>query len=205
MSERAKMSRLQRRAPQQARSRVTVDAILDATARILREGGVAALNTNAISEVAGVGIGTLYGYFPNKTAILVALARRLLAEDEAAMLEASAAAPSDDVLRTVVRTLLERHRCDAAVRRAVMGVHHGQGLSSEQSSAAERTIGRLLQDGGLLRATARDNPARVFVITRAVLGVARAMIEEGEGAAAPQQIEDELVRLCRLCLSPTNS
>lgn len=62
--------------PRQARAAATVDAILEATAHILREGGLAGLTTNAVAERAGVSIGSLYQYFPGKQALLCALIRR---------------------------------------------------------------------------------------------------------------------------------
>lgn len=191
----------QRRAPRQARGRATVDAILEAAARILRREGMAALTTNRISEVAGVSIGALYGYFPDKTAILVALARQMMAQDEAAMLAAREADASADPVRLLVRSLLERHQSDAAVRRAVMSVHHAQGLGAEHSQAAQRTIARLTGD------RTDVPPARLFVLTRAVLGVARAMIEDGveDWIDAGPEVEDELVRLARLCLGPATA
>ena len=160
-----------------------MDAILDATARILRSRGIEALTTNSISEVAGVGVATLYGYFPDKIAILVALARRMMAEDEAAIVGARMAAPEEDPVRTIVRTVLDRHRLDAAVRAAVMSVHHAQGLASEHTQAAERTISRLLEHDGRTSAPSAGGPARIFVLTRAVLGVARAIAEEGHSLA----------------------
>ena len=65
-----------RRTPQQGRSKATVDAILQAAARVLVAGGYDDLQTNRIAEVAGVGIGSLYEYFPNKDSIIVALTDR---------------------------------------------------------------------------------------------------------------------------------
>lgn len=65
-----------RKIPRQGRSRATVDAILDACAEGLIGRGYDALTTNAISERAGVSIGTLYEYFPNREAIAAALAGR---------------------------------------------------------------------------------------------------------------------------------
>src|SRR5271165_1376438 len=67
-----------RKKPRQVRSEATVAAIFEATAQILHSRGGAGLNTNAIAELAGVSIGTLYQYFPNKNAILIALARQEL-------------------------------------------------------------------------------------------------------------------------------
>lgn len=67
-----------RKQPRQERSRVTVEAILEAGARILREQGYAALTTNRLAERAGVSIGSLYNFFPNREAILLAMLQRRL-------------------------------------------------------------------------------------------------------------------------------
>ncbi|HEY2710476.1 MAG TPA: helix-turn-helix domain-containing protein [Caulobacteraceae bacterium] len=66
----------QRRSPRQARSRATFEAIVEAASQILERDGAGAFNTNAVAERAGVSIGTLYQYFPDKQAILLAAARR---------------------------------------------------------------------------------------------------------------------------------
>lgn len=73
----------QRRSPKQARSRATWEAIVEAASQILERHGPEALNTQAVAERAGVSIGTLYQYFPDKQAILVAAARRELGEEAA--------------------------------------------------------------------------------------------------------------------------
>lgn len=65
-----------RKRPRQGRSAATVEAILEAAARILETSGLPALNTNAVAEKAGVSIGSLYQYFPAKEALLAALIRR---------------------------------------------------------------------------------------------------------------------------------
>jgi AcrR family transcriptional regulator len=71
------MSNLEpRKTPRQGRSKVTVDAILEACADGLSTRGYEALTTNAIAERAGVSVGTLYQYFPNREAIAAALAQR---------------------------------------------------------------------------------------------------------------------------------
>ena len=62
-----------RKTPRQARARATFAAIVDACAQLMASGGYDALTTNAISERAGVSVGTLYEYFPNREAIVAAL------------------------------------------------------------------------------------------------------------------------------------
>jgi AcrR family transcriptional regulator len=65
-----------RKKPTQARSRVTVEAILTAAARILIERGYAGMTTVAVAERAGVSVGSLYQYFPGKDALVAALFER---------------------------------------------------------------------------------------------------------------------------------
>jgi AcrR family transcriptional regulator len=65
-----------RKEPRQARSRATTDAMLDAAAHILGDRGWTGLTTNAVAEIAGVSIGSLYQYFPNKLALIEAVRRR---------------------------------------------------------------------------------------------------------------------------------
>ena len=66
----------QRKRPLQGRSRSTVDVILEAAAQVLERDGYAAATTDLIAERAGVSVGSLYQYFPNKDAILLALTQR---------------------------------------------------------------------------------------------------------------------------------
>ena len=78
-----------RKRPKQARSADTVGVIVEAAARILETQGHSSFSTNAVASKAGVSIGTLYQYFPNKDAILGALlareTARLLSGAEAAL------------------------------------------------------------------------------------------------------------------------
>jgi AcrR family transcriptional regulator len=65
-----------RKQPSQARSKAMVDTILDATARVLVERGYAKTNTNIVAELAGISVGSLYRYYPNKNALISALQER---------------------------------------------------------------------------------------------------------------------------------
>lgn len=74
-----------RKRPRQERSRATVEALLEAAAHVFERHGYAAGTTNRIAERAGVSIGSLYQYFPNKDAILVALVDEHVDEATAAI------------------------------------------------------------------------------------------------------------------------
>jgi len=62
-----------RKSPKQKRSKLTVNALLEATTRILIQEGIEGLTTNRVAEIAGVSIGSLYQYFPNKMTLIAAL------------------------------------------------------------------------------------------------------------------------------------
>jgi len=74
-----------RRKPTQTRSRETVSAVLAAAAELFATAGPARTTTNRIAARAGVSVGSLYQYFPNKEAILAALGERHAAQVEAAL------------------------------------------------------------------------------------------------------------------------
>ncbi len=66
------------RAPVQARSANTVEAIFQATVQVLIQLGIKQLTTTKVADRAGVSVGTLYQYFPNKEALLCAALERHL-------------------------------------------------------------------------------------------------------------------------------
>jgi AcrR family transcriptional regulator len=104
-----------RRKPTQVRSRLTVDAILDAVVRLLKREGHKAITTNRIAEVAGVSIGSVYQYFPNKRAIFSALHERHLNQIDRMVqgkLVEHAASPLEVLIRAMVDGMIEAHMPD---------------------------------------------------------------------------------------------
>ena len=69
-----------RKSPVQARSAASVDAILQATIQVLLQVGKERLTTTRVALRAGVSVGTLYQYFPNKSALLQAILKRHMGE-----------------------------------------------------------------------------------------------------------------------------
>jgi len=91
-----------RKNPRQARSQFTVEAILEAAARILEDEGHNAFSTNAVARRAGFSIGSLYQYFPSKDAIVGALLQR----ESALLLEGAVAALNAPTARVALRILI---------------------------------------------------------------------------------------------------
>ncbi|MBK8998718.1 MAG: TetR/AcrR family transcriptional regulator [Myxococcales bacterium] len=85
------------RAPRQKRSQETAEAIVEAAARVFAEMGLERATTNRIAEVAGVSVGSLYQYFPDKHALLTAIFVRESARLEAELLRIFSEIGLDDV------------------------------------------------------------------------------------------------------------
>jgi len=128
-SRRAPKRKNVRRRPQQLRAHQTVAAVLDAVVRILKRDGLEGVTTNRIAEVAGVSIGSLYQYFPDKRAIFAALHDRHSDQMgrlvESTMLE-HATAPLEKLVRALVEALIEAHSVDPELHELLMReVPHG--------------------------------------------------------------------------------
>ncbi len=95
-----------RKRPRQERSRATVAVILDATAQVLIRAGFDGLTTNTVADVAGVSIGSVYQYFPNKMALVSALIERHLDTVHAAVFS-ELARVRDLPLAAAVRAMIE--------------------------------------------------------------------------------------------------
>lgn len=102
-----------RKSASQERSRSTIDALLEATARILVREGYDRASTNRIAEVAGVSIGSLYQYFPSKEALVAAVIDRhtqQVSELTRNALVKMAAQPLEAAAREFVSIAIEAHR-----------------------------------------------------------------------------------------------
>lgn len=111
-----------RRIPRQSRSRALVEAILEATARVLSERGYAGTNTNLVAERAGVSVGSVYQYFPHKDSLVTALHERHAQHMHAAMVSALADSQPLDLrgkLAAIVHAWLAAHLVDPELHRVL--------------------------------------------------------------------------------------
>jgi AcrR family transcriptional regulator len=111
-----------RKRPKQSRSLATVEAILTATTHILTEDGYDQLTTNRVAERAGVSIGSLYQYFPNKDALIFALAE-YHANEMTKLAQHHLAESRDrsvlDVLRQIVKAAIAAHAVNPKLHRVL--------------------------------------------------------------------------------------
>ena len=104
-----------RKSASQERSRATVDALVEATARILVKEGFDKASTNRIAEMAGVSVGSLYQYFPGKEALVAAVSERHKQEIMQTVrgeLAEVLALPVEKGVRRIVALAVKAHRVD---------------------------------------------------------------------------------------------
>ena len=106
---------IRRRKPAQERAKVTVEAMLDAAVKLLKRGGASLITTNRIAETAGVSIGSVYQYFPNKHALFVALHERhvgLVAEVVSRRMTECTESSLEHFVESVIDGIVEAHTVD---------------------------------------------------------------------------------------------
>lgn len=111
-----------RKQASQARSRATVAALVEATARVLVRDGYDQASTNRIAEVAGVSIGSLYQYFPSKEALVVAVIERHRREIMRVVRRAMAdveTLPIKPAVRRLVAAAVDGHRVNPQLHRVL--------------------------------------------------------------------------------------
>jgi AcrR family transcriptional regulator len=111
-----------RKRASQHRSRATVDALVEATARILVREGFDRASTNRIAQVAGVSIGSLYQYFPGKEALVAAVIERHnreIMQTVRGELAEVLAKPVDEAVRKLVGVAVAAHRVDPKLHRVL--------------------------------------------------------------------------------------
>ena len=141
MPARRQAAEIKRRIPRQARAAETAETILEGAAQILEANGLAGFTTNAVAERAGVSIGTLYQYFADKNAILLALAKQQVGlglADIARALSGEIDPTPEGRVRAMVRAAIHAFRGRQRARKAVMEAVLTQGHHAELMAAGRR-------------------------------------------------------------------
>jgi AcrR family transcriptional regulator len=191
---------MKRRIPVQKRSEETVGYLYEAVARILEQGSDGRLTTNHIAETAGVSIGTLYGYFPDKSALLNSMATWEMARQQEQLqrsLNNSLPGETPDALvRYVIRAALRPFAARATVRRRLMQLLlHDTAILDAARGAQQQVL------MSLISALARRWPDRVidlsenaqYTTAAAIIGAVHIVATERPEYFETQEFEDEIV------------
>lgn len=183
--------------PRQQRSAATVEVILEAATRVLARESLEGFNTNRVAAVAGVSVGSVYQYFPNKTALVSALIdrtqaalaeslRRLLLDTEGGSLADSLHAVAALAVRQQYASPVLAAALDHEERRLPMQPHH-----KVSEDAVVRCVKRLL------RRHADELPARLpSSAARDCLVITKALVDASAGTRAtpPRDLQRRVVR-----------
>ena len=175
----------------QERSRLTVDALLEATARVLMKEGYDRASTNKIAAVAGVSIGSLYQYFPSKEALVAAVIDRHMHEMMQVVRDALikvATRPIEVAARELVSVMIDAHRVNPKLHRVLVEQTPRTGRL-ENIEAMDHEAYALVR--GYLEAhrdelDVADPDVAAFVCVTAVEAVTHAAVVRG-----PESITDE--------------
>jgi AcrR family transcriptional regulator len=185
-----------RKSPRQRRSKATVDAILAATARVLVAEGYERASTNRVARVAGVSIGSLYQYFPNKEALVLAVIARHCEEMVGLLAQAVvslADAPIPVAVRTYISTMLAMHRVDPALHRVLVQQVMHLGLEQLQAmQAATRGIVRGWLERHREDVLPEDLDMAAYVLVTMVEGLTHAALLEDPAPVDLDRLADEI-------------
>jgi AcrR family transcriptional regulator len=192
-----------RKRPRQARSRATVDTILEATARVLVKHGFDGLTTNAVSAAAGVSIGSLYQYFPNKQALVSALIDRLVEQRNAAVLAELARVkelPIADAARGVIELTIRAHTVDPELYRVLIEQVPPAGKLAkvrELSAFTHRMVAGML-NARRAELAIRDPDLTAFILVATIDAIAyRAALLQPHRLRDPQLVDEATLLVTR--------
>lgn len=162
-----------RKVPQQARSRKMVSQILEAATRVLEEDGLKGFNTNAVAEAAGISIGSLYQYFPDKDSMVAMLIHRRVKAFLLALQNVTATLDQsfEQQIRGLVEVAVEQQLTSAHLARLLDLEEMRLPLDAETQAAQSEIIGVVSQL--LERKGYRD----IAIVAQDVVAIARGMID----------------------------
>jgi AcrR family transcriptional regulator len=193
-----------RKTPVQARSTASVDAILQATIQVLLKDGKSKLTTTRIARRAGVSVGTLYQYFPNKSALLQALLKAHLDSVALAMetaCEAAHGARLAEMAEAITSAFVKAKFRDLDASVALYAVSddvEGKRLARAMHVRATKAMSTLFQTAIDKRIQEPDVVAATLL--GAMAGVSRAMLEKELSREAMATLEKELTVMLRAYL-----
>lgn len=196
MTDRRKHKISLRKQPQQARSNELIAAVLEAAVQVLEKEGASRFTTARVAEKAGVSVGSLYQYFPNKAAILFRLQSdewRQTAELWARIL-ADTDRPALERLRALVHAFL-RSECDEAKMRIALNdaapLYRDAPEARDARTSAERAFQAFMQEA-LPTAPAATRALAGDLITTTLSAVGKRFSESPRTPAQIQAYADAM-------------
>lgn len=188
-----------RKSPVQARSAASVDAILEATIQVLLSAGKERLTTTRVAARAGVSVGTLYQYFPNKSALLQAALKRHLDEVIEAVERVCREQKGQTLQRmatVLITTFLNTKMRDAKTSVALYSVSSdvdGVKMARQMGVRSNKAIVEMLKTSR--EALTKDPQAVAAVLQGAMGGVSRRLLESVTPEREFELLREELIAM----------
>ena len=195
-----KLSIKPRKTPLQDRARFTVNTILESAAHILREEGYIQLNTNYVAAKAGISIGSLYQYFPNKEAIIAELHRQHFEKARDEMNKAYQqieGLPFEAASRLLLESTIKVHQIDPELHRIISTQAPNLNLNEDDNSA--HSVRKMLEqffyaNKDSLRPNL-DIPLAAHISYQLVISVTHAAVNTEPELLKHPKFVDELLRM----------
>lgn len=189
-----------RKEPAQDRSRATVDTIMTAAAHVLVKAGYEAFTTNRVAERAGVSIGSLYQYFPNKEALLSELMKRHVMDIENGVVEMAdraASLPLPELIHVSVEQNVQSHLIDPELHRVLSEEVPRLGHLNWKTAYTKRVEARVRAVFEAKRAEiiVPDLDLAVYVVTRTVEAVVHNAVSQRPQDLKSGALAAEVTRL----------
>jgi AcrR family transcriptional regulator len=188
-----------RKSPVQARSAASVGAILEATIQVLLQVGKERLTTTRVALRAGVSVGTLYQYFPNKSALLKAALKRHLDEVTEAVEQVCQEQQGnslDQMATALITTFLEAKMRDAKTSVALYAVSSdvdGAKIVQEMGIRSNQAVAGMLRTA---KEELNSDPQVVASMLQSVMvGVSRRLLESGDSEKQFDVVRQETIFL----------
>ncbi len=186
-----------RKSPVQARSAASVDAILDGTVQVLLRVGKERLTTTRVALRAGVSVGTLYQYFPNKSALLQAVLKRHLdevAEAVERVCREQKGKPLQHMATALINAFLDAKMRDAKTSVALYSVSSdvdGAKIAQKMSIRSNKAIVAMLEAS--CEPLTKDPALVASMLQGAMGGVSRRLLESGAPEKEFDILRQELI------------
>jgi AcrR family transcriptional regulator len=189
-----------RKEPQQRRSHMTIDTIFEATIQVLLASGLDRITTIQIADRAGVSVGSLYQYFPNKRALLAAVVKRHVGEVTDATIKACRSAHGKtigEMCATMMAAFVDAKTRRPEVSRALYlpsAAVNADAIVKQESSRCAQAVHDML----ITASDARFEQAQLVsnVLIASIVGPTKAVIESGGNRATFERLKLHLIALC---------
>jgi len=194
-----------RKSPSQDRAKATVDALLDATQKVLVKEGYDGTTTNKIAAKAGVSVGSLYQYFDSKDQLVIAVGER---HHEQLMAVLALAAtdigdkPLPVIVDTIIGAMLDAHAVDPELHRVLTEQIPADIIMRRIEEDGETFLRAILDDQRSKIRNDIDVDAAIFILVHATEGVTHAATLGDTSKLKDKRVRKELGNMITRYLAP---